>query len=82
MIRQGDVCRIEHLQKEIPDEVMGLFNFIEEKDTMSMLGENLSQTPAVAGFIAHEELYVVEVEELGHVEAEKRFTTKEVSRTF
>lgn len=82
MIGQSDPGRIEHLQEEIPDQAVGLFNLIEKKNAMPMLGKHFSQTTGAAGLVTHKQLHVVEVEEFGHVEPEHRIIPEEVAGEF
>ena len=48
--------RIEHLQKKVPDQAMGLFNFVKQKNAPLTLRKDGSQAPRPAGFVAHEQL--------------------------
>ena len=47
-----------------------------------MLRKNVPEVSGAAGFIAHEQLHVVQVKELGHVETKNGVTAKEISREF
>lgn len=60
--------------------MVSFFDFIEEENTLPMLGENLSQTSACARLITHEEFHGIGMKEFGHVEAEKRSIAKQTAR--
>ena len=53
---------------------MGLFDFVEKQNPLLVLREDLSESPGFAGFIPHEQLRAVQVQEFRHIE------TKQVSR--
>ena len=82
MIGERDARGIEHLQKEIPYQAMGFFDFVEEQNASLMLRENYSESSGAAGFISHEQLHAVQVEELGHIEAENVLGSEKIAREF
>ncbi len=43
MIGERDAGGIEHLQKEIPYQAVGLFDFIEKQNALLVLRQNASQ---------------------------------------
>jgi len=60
----------------------GLFEFVEEENALPVPRKNSAQPSDVAGLVAHEQLNVVEVEELGHVEAEDGISAEKVAGKF
>jgi len=63
-------------------QAVRLFYFVEEENAMTMLGQNFSQPSGVAGSITHKQLYAVQVEEFGHVEAEEGISAEKVAGEF
>ena len=82
MIGQRDPGGIEHLQKEIPYQAVRFFNFIEQENALPVFGKDSSQPSRAAGFVAHEELHVVQVEEFRHIEPEHGTLTEQVTGKF
>jgi len=82
VIGESEPGGIEHLQKEIPDEAVGFFDFVEQKDALPMLGKHFSQATGAAGLVAQKQLDVVEVEEFGHVEPEHGILAEKVAGEF
>ena len=82
MIGQRDPGGIEHLQKEIPYQAVCFVDFIEQENALPVFGKDSSQTSRAAGFIAHEQLDVVQVEELGHVKAENALAPEKIASEF
>ena len=78
MVGQGDPSSIKHLQEEIPNQSMGLFDLIEKQDASPMARENFPKSPRAAGFASHEQLHAVQMKKLGHIEAEKIFGAEEI----
>jgi hypothetical protein len=73
---------IEHLQEEIPDEVVSLLDFIEQQNASPVARENSSESSLAAAFVSHEQLHVVQVQEFRHVKPEKAFIAKETAAEF
>jgi hypothetical protein len=82
VVGKRDAGCIEHLQKKVPDQAMGLFDFVKEKNAALSMRKDGSQAPTPAGFIAHEQLGAVKVKELGHIEAEDTVFSKQVASEF
>ena len=82
MIGERDARRIEHLQKEIPYEAMGFFDFVKEKNASLVPRENIPKPSEAAGFVSHEQLHAVQVEEFGHVEAVNVLGSEQVASEF
>jgi len=82
MVGQGDARGVQHLQKEIPDQAVSLFDFIEEKNTLAMFGKNFPQPSWIPSFIPHEQFHGVFVLEFRHVEAEHGICPQKVTRKF
>ena len=82
MVGERDARGIEHLQKEIPYQPVGLFDFIEQQNSAVVLPEDGSQASRSAGFIAHEELHVVQVQELRHIETKGTLVAEKVAGEF
>ena len=61
---------------------MCFFDFIEQENALPAFGKGSSQTSRAAGFIAHEQLHIVQVEEFRHVKPEHGTLTEEVTRKF
>ena len=76
MIGEGDSGVADHLQEEIPNEVMGLLDFIEKEDALAMLGKNRAEAARLAGLVSDKELYLVKVQKLAHIEAIEEFLAK------
>jgi hypothetical protein len=82
MIGQRDPGGVEHLQKEIPNQAVCFFDFIEQENALPVFGKDFSQTSRAAGFVAHEQLHVVQVEEFRHIEPEHGTLTEQVTGKF
>lgn len=82
MIGKSNVRRIKHLQKEIPDQAVRLFDFIEEKNTVAVPRKDFSEASGIAGFVAYEQLHRVQMKKFRHIESKYRVLTKEVSGEF
>ena len=82
MIGERDARGIEHLQKEIPYQAMGLFDFVEKQNASLVPRENLPESSRAAGFVSHEQLHAVQVQELGHIEAENILIAEQIAREF
>ena len=68
VIGERDSRGADHLQEEIPNEVMSFLNFIEKENAFAMVGKNDAKTARLARLVADKQLYLVEVEKLRHVE--------------
>jgi hypothetical protein len=82
MIGQRDSGGIEHLQKQIPNQAVCLFDFIEQENALPVFAKDSSQTSRAAGFVSHEQLHIVQVEEFRHVEPEHGTLTEQVTGKF
>ena len=47
-----------------------------------MLRENFSESSDAAGFVTHEELHAVQMQEFGHIEAENTLIAEKIARKF
>jgi hypothetical protein len=82
VVSQRNAGRIEHLQEEIPNEAVGLLNFVEQQNASLMARENVSESSRASGFVSYEELDRVQVQEFRHVEAENIVAAEEIAGEF
>jgi hypothetical protein len=82
MISERDARGVEHLQKQVPNQTMGLFDFIEQQNASLVARENVSESSGAAGFISHEELHAVQMEKLGHIESKNILGSKQIAGEF
>ena len=82
MVGKRNARGIEPLQKKVSNQVIGFFNFVEQQDTSLVPRENVSKPSESAGFIAHEQLHVVQAQKLGHIEAENALIAEKIARKF
>lgn len=82
MIGQSDVSGIQHLQEEIPDRPMSLFDFVKQENAASVRSKNSSEPPWVAKFVTDEKFHGIGVEELRHIETEKQIVAEQVAGKF
>ncbi len=82
MIGQRDSGGIKHLQKKIPYQPVGFFDFIEQKNTLPVFGKDFPQPAGAASLITHEQLHVVQVKEFRHVEAKHGIIPEKVAGKF
>jgi len=61
---------------------MRLFDFIEKQNAMLVLRKNVPEAFGATGFIAHEQLHIVQVKELGHIEAENVVAAEKIAVKF
>ena len=50
---------------------MGLFDSVEKQKPLLVLREDLFESPGFAGFIPHEQLRAVQVQEFRHIETKE-----------
>ena len=51
MVCEGDASSIQHLQKEIPYQAVGLFDLVEKQDALLVFREHLAEATGAAGFV-------------------------------
>jgi hypothetical protein len=68
-----------HLRKY---QTVGLLDLIEQKNAAAMFGQDFPQPSGAAGFVAHEQLHIVQVEKFGHIEPEYGIAAEKVSGEF
>ena len=83
MIGERDAGGIEHLQKEIPYQAVGLFNFIEQRERLAGVCERtLPKRPGLPVSSPMKSFTLSRVEEFGHVESENGSLTEKVTGKF
>ena len=82
MVRKGDASGVQHLQEKIPYQVVSLFDFVEKQDALLVSCEHLAKATDTAGFVAHEELHIVQVKKFGHIESEDAIVSEQVMGEF
>jgi hypothetical protein len=82
MVCEGDASSVQHLQEKIPYQPVRLFDFVEKQDALLVSCEQLAKATDTAGFVAHEELHIVQVKKFGHIESEDVTLSEQVAGEF
>ena len=61
---------------------MGFFDFVEEQNPPLVPREDHSESSGAAGFVSHEQLHAVQMEEFRHVEAGNTLIAEKIAREF
>jgi hypothetical protein len=61
VVYEGDASSVQHLQEKIPYQAVSLFDFVEKQDALLVSCEHLAKATDTAGFVAHKELHIVQV---------------------
>src|SRR6185295_11514240 len=78
VVNEGDASSVQHLQEKIPYQTMSLFDFVKKQDALLVSCEHLAKATDTAGFVAHEELHIVQAKKFGHIESEDVIVSEQV----
>lgn len=79
VIGQCDAGGIRHLKEQVPDQAMGLLDFVEKENARAIFRQHVPEAAGPASFVAHEELHMIDVEELRHIEAEHGIAAEKIA---